>query len=41
VEIDLGDEIEDPRRDLIEKLIEYQKFRKLSELMEAKELEVE
>jgi len=41
VEVDLGDEIEDPRRDLIEKLIEYQKFRKLSELMEEKELEVE
>ncbi len=41
VEIDLGDEIEDPRRDLIEKLIEYQKFKKLTEMMEAKELEVE
>jgi len=41
VEIDLGEEIEDPRRDLIEKLIEYQKFKKLSELMEEKELEVE
>ncbi|HSV56862.1 MAG TPA: segregation/condensation protein A, partial [Magnetospirillaceae bacterium] len=41
VEVDLGDEIEDPRRDLIERLIEYQKFRKLSELMEAKETEVE
>ncbi|MBU0928407.1 MAG: segregation/condensation protein A [Spirochaetes bacterium] len=41
VEIDLTDEIEDPRRDLVEKLIEYQKFKKLSELMEKKELEVE
>lgn len=41
VEVDLGDEIEDPRRDLIEKLIEYQKYKKLSDLMEAKELEVE
>jgi len=41
VDIDLGEEIEDPRRDLIEKLIEYQKFKKLSELMEEKELEVE
>lgn len=41
VEIDLSDEIEDPRRDLVEKLIEYQKFKKLSELMEKKELEVE
>lgn len=41
VEIDLSDEIDDPRRDLVEKLIEYQKFKKLSELMERKELEVE
>jgi segregation and condensation protein A len=41
VEIDLGEEIDDPRRDLVEKLIEYQKFKKLSEMMEAKELEVE
>ncbi len=41
VEIDLSDEIEDPRRDLVEKLIEYQKFKRLSELMEKKELEVE
>lgn len=41
VEINLDEEIEDPRRVLIEKLIEYQKFKKLSELMEVKELEVE
>ena len=41
VDVDLGEEIEDPRRDLIDKLIEYQKFKKLSEMMEAKELEVE
>lgn len=41
VDIDLSDEIDDPRRDLVEKLIEYQKFKKLSELMERKELEVE
>ncbi|HOZ71032.1 MAG TPA: segregation/condensation protein A [Spirochaetales bacterium] len=41
VEMNLADEIEDPRRDLVEKLIEYQKFKKLSELMEKKELEVE
>ena len=31
------DEIEDPRDELVEKLIEYQKFKKLSELMEEKE----
>lgn len=31
------DDIEDPRQELVEKLIEYQKFKKLSELMEEKE----
>jgi len=41
VEIDLEDEIEDPRRELVEKLIEYQKYKKLSELMEKKEQEAE
>lgn len=41
VEINLGDELEDPRQDLVEKLIEYQKFKKLSELMERKEAEAE
>jgi segregation and condensation protein A len=41
VEINLDDEIEDPRQDLVERLIEYQKYKKLSELMENKELEVE
>jgi segregation and condensation protein A len=40
-DIDLGEEIDDPRRELIEKLIEYQKFKRLSELMERKEMEVE
>ena len=41
VELNMDDEIEDPRRDLVEKLIEYQKFRKLSDLMAQKEGEVE
>ncbi|MBN1518803.1 MAG: segregation/condensation protein A [Spirochaetales bacterium] len=41
VEVNLDDEIEDPRRDLVDKLIEYQKFKKLSELMEQREAEVE
>lgn len=41
VEVNLSDEIDDPRRDLVDKLIEYQKFKRLSELMEQKELEVE
>ena len=38
VEITYDDEeIEDPRQELVDKLIEYQKFKKLSELMEEKE----
>ena len=41
MELDLDDEIEDPRRELVEKLIEYQKFRRLSDLMSEKEGEVE
>jgi segregation and condensation protein A len=41
VDPDLDDDLEDPRRELIEKLIEYQKFKRLSELMERKEMEVE
>jgi segregation and condensation protein A len=41
VEISQDDDLEDPRQDLVEKLIEYQKFRKLSELMEEKERETE
>ena len=41
VEIDLEDEFEDPRKELVEKLIEYQKFKKLSEIMTDKEKESE
>lgn len=42
VEIAVDDEdIDDPRKELVEKLIEYQKFKKLSELMEQKEDEAE
>ena len=37
---DDGD-LTDPRQELVEKLIEYQKFKKLSELMEEKEKEAE
>ncbi len=37
VEINLDDEIEDPRQELVAKLIDYQKFKKLSELMTEKE----
>ncbi|MDC7220430.1 MAG: segregation/condensation protein A [Spirochaetales bacterium] len=39
VEVDFEDELEDPRRELVEKLIEYQKYRKLSALMAEKEKE--
>jgi segregation and condensation protein A len=35
------DDLDDPRQELVEKLIEYQKFKKLSELMEEKEREAE
>jgi segregation and condensation protein A len=41
VEVDLDEEIEDPRQELVEKLIEYQKFKKLTDLMEQKEKESE
>lgn len=42
VEVDPDDEdIEDPRMELVNKLIEYQKFKKLSVLMEEKESEAE
>jgi len=36
-----GEEIEDPRIELVEKLIEYQKYKKLTTLMEEKEEETE
>ncbi len=35
------DEFDDPRRALIDQLIEYHRFKKLSELMEQREMEVE
>jgi segregation and condensation protein A len=41
VEFSFADELEDPRAELVEKLIEYQKYKKLSELIEAKEQEAE
>ena len=41
IKINEFDDEEDPRQELVEKLIEYQKFKKLSELMEEKELEAE
>jgi segregation and condensation protein A len=41
VEINLDDEVEDPRQELVAKLIDYQKFKKLSELMSEKEKKTE
>jgi segregation and condensation protein A len=40
-EMDLDDDIEDPRKELVDILIDYQKYKKLSELMEEKEKEAE
>ena len=41
VEVGGEDEEEDPRQELVERLIEYQKYKKLSALMEEKEKEAE
>jgi len=41
LEISMDDEDEDPRQELVERLIEYQKYKKLSTLMEEKEKEAE
>lgn len=42
VEIEFdGDDLEDPRQELVDRLIEYQKFKKLTVLMEEKEEESE
>jgi segregation and condensation protein A len=41
VEMEDDGELTDPRQDLVERLIEYQKFKKLSDLMEEKEKEAE
>jgi len=41
VEVDLEDELEDPRQELVERLIEYEKYRKLSELMRGREQETQ
>ncbi len=37
VDINMDEEFEDPRKDLIEKLIEHQKYKKLGKLMEEQE----
>lgn len=41
IEVDFEDELDDPRQELVERLIEYQKYKKISELMMEKESENE
>lgn len=41
IDIDLGDELEDPRQELVERLIEYEKFRKLTCLLSDKEISLD
>jgi segregation and condensation protein A len=41
VEFDMDDEIEDPRAELVNRLIEYQKYKKLTRLITEKERETE
>ena len=41
VDVDMDDEFEDPRQELVDRLIEYQKYKKLTELMAEKEEEAE
>ena len=41
VEMEFDEEFEDPRRELVDKLIEYQKFKKYTDLMAEKEKESE
>ena len=41
VEMNLSDEFEDPRKELVDKLIEYQRIKKLSDMIGEKEKEAE
>jgi segregation and condensation protein A len=41
VEVEFDDDFEDPRKELVDRLIEYQKFKKISELMFTKSTESE
>lgn len=41
VDVDLDEELGDPRQELVERLIEYQKYKKLTELMQDKQEESE
>jgi segregation and condensation protein A len=41
VEVDLEDELEDPRQELVQRLIEYEKYRKITDLMAEREARAE
>ena len=41
VEVDLEDELEDPRQELVQRLIEYERIRKLTDLMAEKEAQAD
>jgi segregation and condensation protein A len=41
IKVDFDEDFEDPRRDLVERLIEYQKFKKYAELIADKESELD
>ncbi|MCK5734892.1 MAG: segregation/condensation protein A [Spirochaetaceae bacterium] len=41
VEVDLEDELEDPRQELVQRLIDYEKYRKLTDLMAEREARAE
>ena len=41
VEFNVEDELEDPRKDLVDRLIEHQKYKKLSEAMAEQEIQAE
>ncbi|MCG8454488.1 MAG: segregation/condensation protein A [Spirochaetales bacterium] len=41
VEVDLDDELEDPRQELVQRLIEYEKYRKIADMMAQREAEAD
>lgn len=41
VEVDLDDELEDPRQELVQRLIDYEKYRKLTDMMAEREAQAE
>jgi len=41
VEVNLDEEFEDPRQELVDRLIEYQKFKKFTDIMEEREKQAE